>query len=192
MSRHRVAALALATATCVALAGCGVPAEASPRVIGESRLPESLHQSAATTTTVGVAREDVRLWFVRDDRLVKVTHQIEPPVDPQSVVGELTAGPSEAEQRDSLRSAIPDPEVIVDVDVQGGTATIKLDDAFEQVPTADQVLAIGQLVLTMTDLRGVGQVRFDLGGAEVAVPVPDGGTSSGPVSADDFQALVAT
>ena len=59
-----------------------------------------------------------------------------------------------------------------------GTATVELAEDFNQIPTTDQRLAIGQLVLTLTGLPGVDQVRFRLNGVDLAVPLPGGTTST--------------
>ena len=127
--------------------------------------------------------------MVGENGLVRVTHRIEPPVTPAAVLASLAAGPTDVEVGESLRSAIADPKMIVDVVVAGGTATVDLDASFDQIPATDQVLAIGQMVLTLTNQRGIGQVRFELAGAEVAVPLPDGRTVDAAVSADDHRTL---
>ncbi|MEO5898808.1 MAG: GerMN domain-containing protein [Ilumatobacteraceae bacterium] len=174
----------------VLVASCGVPTEGTPRRIAERRLPESLRPESVADSTPGPAREAVTVWLVRDGHLVAVTHEVEAPATAATTVADLAAAPTLAEQRQSLRSAIPDGQVIVSVAVSGGTATIALADSFDQILTTDQVLAIGQLVLTLTDLRGIGQVRFELDTTEIAVPLPDGRSTDGAVSADDYRSLI--
>lgn len=169
---------------------CGVPPEDSPRQIAGRRLPESLRPESVADSVPGPALEAVIVWLVRDGHLVAVTHEVEAPATAASAVAVLAAAPTVAEQRQSLRSAIPDAQVIVSVGVSAGTATLQLADSFDQILTTDQVLAIGQLVLTLTDLRGVGQVRFELDKAEIAVPLPDGRSTDSAVSADDYRTLI--
>jgi spore germination protein GerM len=184
---RRRGALAWSLALLV-LVGCGVPTDDAARRISPNRLPDALRPAGSTTTTLVVAMANVEVYFVRNGRLVPVEHEVEAPTTPTKAVAALTAGPAQDDPT-GLRSAIPDAQVIVDVDVQAGTATVELSDAFDQVQTPDQALAIGQLVLTLTHLRGVGQVRFDLGGTSVAVPLPDGKTAA-VVSADDYRELI--
>lgn len=166
-------------------------AESSPREINPNRLPAALQVDHGTTTTIGTALLPLRVWFVRDDRLVGVDHLVEAPLTAPAAVAELTRGPSDDEAA-SLRSAIPDAQVIVESNVVDGTATVDLADDFNQIPPADQVLAIGQLVLTLTGLDDVDRVRFRLNEVDIAVPLPDGTTTTAPVDADDFAALVTT
>ena len=104
----------------------------------------------------------------------------------------MLAGPSTSEQDESLRSAIPDPSAVVDVSVAGGVATVNLTAAFSEIPANDQVLAVGQLVLTLTDLRGIGRVRFVVDDVQVAVPLPNGETSEDSVSRDEYLVLTGS
>lgn len=187
--RRSIIAVALLLGLGTALAGCGVTTESSPRRISEQRLPAALRPQDQTQTSLGPSPEPVAVWLVGDDGLVRVTHRVEPPVTATAVLASLGTGPTDAETARSLRSAIPDAAMVVKVTVVAGTADVELHSSFNQIPAKDQVLAIGQIVLTLTNLRGVGQVRFELGGAEVAVPLPDGRTADAPVSADDYSSL---
>jgi spore germination protein GerM len=189
---RRVRSVVAACAVGIAgLTGCGVSAESSPRHIDDAQLPAALQVEHASTTTVGTALVPLQVWFVRDNRLVPATHQVEAPLTAAKAVADLVLGPTDSESA-SLRSAIPDPQVIVEATVLDGTATVVLAEAFNQIPTADQVLAIGQLVLTLTSLSGIDQVQFRLGQTDVAVPLPDGTTSVFPVGADDFTDLISS
>ena len=96
------------------------------------------------------------------------------------------SGPTEAEQNRSLRTAIPGAAAVVEVSVARGVATVTLTPAFSEIPAADQVLAVGQIVLTLTDQRGIGRVRFVVDDASIAVPLPSGETSGDSVSRDEF------
>ncbi len=183
----------VATLTFVALllgVSCGVPAESSPRQIPQSAIPDALKPSdtvAVATSASPVERVD--LWFVREGQLVSVRHSVPAPTDPTSVVDELLSGPTDSERSSSLRSAIPDAGAVEGVSVRAGKATVKLSTAFSEIPAADQLLAVAQLVLTLTDLRGIGLVEFTVGDAAVLVPLPHGDTSTGSVSRDDYLEL---
>jgi spore germination protein GerM len=54
----------------------------------------------------------------------------------------------------------------------------------------EQLLAVAQLVCTLTARPGVGPVSFTLEGAPVDVPTGDGSLTSGPVSRDDYADLL--
>lgn len=183
--RVRLATLC-SLAVVLAFAGCGFPTEGSPHAVEVEEQPPS---SPSTTEGDVVRTEATTVWFVRDDRLVATTRQVVAPVDAPAVLQTLAAGASTDEASDGIRSAIPDPAMLVGAEVARGTATVALAAGFADIPAGDQVLALAQIVYTLTDLRGVGRVRFQIEGSPVVVPLPGGGSTEDSVSRDDFAAL---
>lgn len=179
-----VFAMALVT---LAVAGCGFPTEDS-----SSPLPDNVPTTgdSSATTDVVVRTEEITAWFVRDGLLVELARQVPAPPDAATVVGVVADGVSQAESDRGYRSALPDPAMVDGAESARGTATVSLSSAFVDVPTGDQVLALGQLVLSITELRGVGRVRFQIDGEPVAVPLPDGTSTDDAVTRDDFAALL--
>ncbi len=196
--RSAVARLVVAAAfACTACTACGVPLEDDASPLSPDQLPDGLRPSASTIVgeqvpDTSVDQEPVDVWFVREDRLSSARHRIDPPVTPERVLAELLTGPTEAEQDRSLRSAVPDAAVVTSVSVAGGVATVGLAPEFSDIPASDQVLAVGQLVLTLTDQRGIGRVRFVVDDAQIAVPLPSGESSDQSVSRDDYISLAAS
>ena len=170
----------------VVLVGCGVPTETTARLVPNGAIPEALDPSNSTPPTSVERQRTINLWFIRDDQLVRVRHSVPASTRPDDVIDALLAGPSDVERRDSLRSAIPDAAAVRDVTFSRGDANVSLSSAFSEIPTADQLLAVSQLVLTLTDMRGVGRVNFTIDGQPVSVPLPSGGSSSDPVTRDDY------
>ena len=173
----------------VVASGCGVPIEQSAEPISADDLPVGLRPTDSTIPAEPADQEPIDIWLVRDDRLAATRHRVDPPVTPQVALAELLSGPSEAEQNRSLRSAVPDAEVVIGVEVLGGVASVDLASTFSEIPASDQVLAVGQIVLTLTDLRGIGRVRFIVDEVQIAVPLPTGDASEGSVSRDDYIVL---
>jgi spore germination protein GerM len=128
----------------------------------------------------------INLYFVSDGQLARVRHTVPASTAPARVIDALLAGPTDVERRDSLRSAIPDPAAIGQVTFSRGDAIVALSKGFSEIPAGDQLLAVGQLVLTLTDMRGVGRVSFTVDGVPTSVPLPSGGSTSVPVSRDDY------
>ena len=181
----QTAALAVALALALVAAGCGFPTEDS-----SSPLPVNVPTTGESATTDVVMRtEEIDVWFVRDGLLVPLTRQVPAPPDAATVAGTVADGVSPAEADRGYRSAVPDPAMVGGAVSARGTATVSLSPAFADVPTGDQVLALGQLVLSLTELRGVGRVRFEIDGEAVAVPLPDGTSTDDVVTRDDFVAL---
>jgi hypothetical protein len=207
---HRGAALTAGLA--VSVAACGLPGEGDLQEIDPTDLA-GLDQTTTTstttsttvapTTTVGsapiettttIASEQVILYFLAASQLVPVTRTLTRPASLQQVLLALEAGPPSGDLGVGLESLLP-RGLTNRVSEVGGVATVDLsDDVFADIADGDQRAAIAQIVLTLTERPGVGQVRFTLddGSAELQVP-KRGGELSEPgeaVSELDFETLV--
>jgi spore germination protein GerM len=179
--------------SCIAalvLGACGVPLQDEARPVPIDETPAGLRPPEAGGAPAVDERELIDLWFVRGDRLALVRRRVIAPVTAPVAIDALLAGPTDAEREQSLRSAIVDPEAVLDIALARGQATVSLSPEFSVIPASDQVLAIGQLVLTLTDQRGIGRLRFVVDGASVTVPLPNGRSREGLVSREDYLSLV--
>ncbi len=88
-----------------------------------------------------------------------------------------------------LRSALPDKDTFGRVSLASGTARVDLGRPFTSLSSSDQIVALGQLVYTLTARPGVGLVRFTLLGAPTEVPRADGSLTAARVSRDDYLAI---
>jgi hypothetical protein len=183
--RALLAALVLAAAP---VAGCGVPTEDAPRVI-EQPVPGRTPSTAPAVAASGPASE--RLYLVRDGALVAVQRRLPREPDPQHLLADLLAGPTEAEQARGLRSALAGSDVVVSVDVWGVTAYVEIPAAIEGTGRNDDVLAFGQIVCTLTSRTGIERVVFTRRGAAIGVPLPDASLSQDPLRAADYAGLIA-
>jgi spore germination protein GerM len=132
------------------------------------------------------------VWFVDGERLVPVRHQVEAPLAVESITTDLLAGPTSDETERGLRSALPDPAVVLGASASRGLATVELADAFAELSPEDQLLAVGQFVLTLTDVPGVGSVQFELAGEPIAVPLPTGESADPPAFREQFMELAGS
>ena len=174
---------------CVAIGACGFPEQRDATPLTSEDLPAGLRAEGTVASPSPADTESATVWFVSDDRLVPVRHEVAAPVSVESITEDLLLGPTEPEQERGLRSAVPDPTVVNGVILARGVAEVDLTPSFGDIAAADQLLAVGQFVLTLTDARGVGSVRFLLDGQPVVVPVPSGEASDGPVFRDQFLEL---
>ena len=153
-------------------------------------------QSVAPSPTV--TRDPVELWFAGDVGLVPVLTAVEPANSAEAVVAGLVAGPPEDEQ---LRTVAVDPltglpliSVFLDEvteSVNPGDVNIALSREFAALPPNEQVLVLGQLVLSIAG-DGLGTVAFvDQTGSPVAVPLPDGRLLDRPATVEDYSSLIA-
>ncbi len=177
--------------SCV-LVGCGVPTDDSPRTLADDDLPASLRPDGATTTTLPSAEQDiVGVYFIRGKKLVRELDALPASAPLRSVLGILQRGPSEAQAKAGDRSALAGEDLIRRADVAGSTASIDLDAAFSETPSTDQILALGQLVLTATGIPRITSVRLTVDGEPTQVPRGDGSLTGRPLTARDYRSLLA-
>jgi spore germination protein GerM len=155
-----------------------------------------------TTTTIEsepsttIANEDVTLYFISGGQLKSYPASLVKGAGPNQVMFKLQAGPTETDGLGAgLRSAVPPPSSPITVSEDGsGIATVDLPPTFyDQIPPEDQLLVIGQIVLTLTDIAGIGQVMFRQNGQPVGVNRGSGlSDPSQPLARRDYDSLTNT
>jgi hypothetical protein len=72
-----------------------------------------------------------------------------------------------------------------------GRVTVRAGTAFTALPPSEQVLLLGQVVLTLTGSMGTLEVLVvNEEGEPLAIPLPDGRLLDGPATSGDYRALV--
>jgi spore germination protein GerM len=211
--------IAVAIVGTLLVAGCGVPADSGFEAIEPEDIPFGADDTTTTTTTTTtvpdsttapstptgstslettttvVDTEPVELFFVTgssiDPRLTSITRALSRPASLIQVTAALEEGPP-PDIGAGLRSVVPDG-LVTRVTERGGIAEIELDDeVFNEVAGGDQDSLVAQLVLTLGNRPGVGQVLFTREGEPFLIRVPSRGNilSDQPVAADDFESLL--
>jgi spore germination protein GerM len=197
------------------IVSCGIPDSGSVSKIPDkdvSGLNDTLPTTSTSTTaptietTVPietapvstVAVEDVTLYFISGGLLKSY---LAPPIaknaSANQILGALQAGiTKDGSVGVGLRTAVPTADHPITVVEDGsGVATVDLPpDFYDQIPQEDQLLVIGQIVLTLTDIAGIGQVLFRQNGQPLGVNRGSGGLSSGtePLARRDYDSLLNT
>jgi hypothetical protein len=148
--------------------------------------------SGLQTTTTQVQTEQVRLYFIASGQLVQVTNALPAPASLAQIMAALQDGPPEGQLGKGLRSAVP-PATGPDSEIRAtnnnaGVAVVELPKGFfDSIAVPDQRLVIAQIVLTLTDSRGIGQVQFNR-----TVPLPSGEPAPDGtlLTKADFQSLL--
>jgi len=199
------------------LVACGIPDSGSVSRIQDKdlrQLGDTIPTTAAstvppttiepTTTTIAIdpsttiATEEVTLYFIAGSQLKGYPRLLAKPATTNQVLTALQEGPPTGDAGVGIRSAIPlrgAASLNVTPDDGSGVATIELPAGFfEQIPPEDQLLAIGQIVLTVTEVGGIGQVLFTQEGQPMGVPRKGGGFSDGnePLARRDYEELLNT
>ena len=133
------------------------------------------------------------VFWVDGDRIVPEATgdscDVPPDVLVEALLGALAAGPSDDARADGRSSAIP-PDAGLDlIRIEGSSADVDIEPmtslSAERLP-----VAVGQVVLTATSTGAIQSVRLVSHGESVQVPLPGGALTVGPVTAEDYAALL--
>lgn len=181
------------TSTVVALVvavSCGVPIEDHAQATPAEALPYGLGEpDSGTAADTDPGSGNGVVFLVADDRLRPVVRTVEPATDLNVLVAALTDAPSEREAASGLRRALPSRDLLGEVSRSANLATIELEPDFDELPPEEQILALAQLVYTLTELDLIDRVRFARDGEPLAIPTADGSLVERPVTRYDYRSL---
>jgi hypothetical protein len=197
MRRPRIllAGLVLAAVVAGAATGCGIPTEEDATLARAEDVPFDLLAEVPETTTStitapnGASMTGATIFLVQGERLAPVERDIPAPPSGEGVIEALERGPTRSEAALGLRSALVGADVMRSIGVSGGIASVDLGTGFTDIVGRDQIMALAQIVSTVTGLPGVGRVAFTLEGVPVGVPRGDGAVTTESVSRDDYALL---
>lgn len=138
--------------------------------------PTTIEPTTTTTpaiTTTTIATEEITLYFISGGVLVPFTRVLRKGATASEVLGALQEGPPSGDIAVNLRTAVPTQDTAeLTVSEDGsGVATVDMPANFyDTIKQEDQGFAIGQIVLTLTEVGRIGQVRFTQGGVSIGVP----------------------
>lgn len=167
----------------VALTGCGISAQDAPTSVATSSVP-----GQTRVEPVEPGELVLPVYFVRGSRLEPVQRRATDR-SAQTALGLLEHGPNGSEVTSGLRTALaPQSLTIASLDGTPGVAVIAATRVLAGVSGSNQLLAVAQLVWTVTELPGIDRVRVTLDGAPVEVPT-DRGLSGDAVSRRDYMSV---
>lgn len=196
----RLAALAALVVLALVAGGCGVGADGGAKAIPDDQVPFHLLTKAppSTTTTTVPAAVPVTVYFEAGasqaltpaQRAVGVQNTV------RTVVHALLAGPTTVERSAGVRTALSQNVQLLKAKPEhpGATATpvITLDfnQAFGAISGTQQVVAVAQIVYTVTAYMGAGYgVQFEIEGVPTDVPTSTGAQVTGPVKRTTYASL---
>lgn len=175
--------LVLLVGLALALAGCGIGPESRPQPIA---VPTDTGAPAPDAERGGP--REITVYFVQKERLVAVERHVED-VSMANRLGLLLAGPLSTEASQGVTTSVP-PESLrpVVVDTTSGVAYVEATRAFTEVAGASQLLAVAQVVWTVTEQPRADRVSITVDGEALEVPT-DTGLSRVPVSRDQYRSV---
>ena len=195
--RRMLGTAAMLCALSILGAGCGVPETNTPQLVPTNQLPDSLVDDVRTSPLQPSRDQTVTLFFLRDRRLVRSLQVMTVPSLTraedlaQDVIDKLVAGPSASQRKAGFQSLVARvastdsrTPIVINL-VTDGTVRVDLGRTrLNDLPAEDQILALAQIVFTLTSLSGIGRVEFLSDTKEIIVL-----TGQGPRTGEVFASL---
>ena len=176
----------------IILAGCTlVPTAKSPVIISPKTVPFGLLGKTIPGTNNGRVRFITQPVYIVDatGHLTASSRIVPTPPTLASVLRELVIGPTDIETATGYTSALPSNLVILQAQVKKGIGYIALADPLSTLPVRQQVLALGQLVLTSSDVGATQGIEITVAGVGEPSLLPNGDTAT-VITAGDYQSLL--
>ena len=181
--------LVAAAAAMLVAAGCGLPVGDPPTRIDPSTVPFHLLDPRSTAAPENPVGPTAHIYLVDKDRLTQVRRHVGGANVIQGAVRTLLLGPTAPEVSDGLRTAIPAETRLISLDVFNSVATVDLTKEFGALGGSDQVLAVAQIVFTLTESPRIHAVEFAVADQLVAVPDGRGSVGTGLRTRADYRSL---
>lgn len=189
MTERRRAGFPAAAAALMLLAtGCSAGGPSGVQHVDPEDVPFGL-LSTSPTSAVEPRGPRATIYLVRDDHLARTSASVASSNQPADAVRVLLTGPSTSQTAAGLSTAIPSQTRLISLDVSGTVGTIDLNNAFGDVGGGQQILAVAQLVYTLTASPDITAVRFAIEGKLTEVPDGSGSLADTPRSRSDYQQL---
>ena len=195
--RARWSTIGLATVAVMALAGCGISAQATPEDINATKVNVDLSEGTAAPAVAGIGGPKV--YFLGPDRKsgVEVLREAGRNVtanDANALLAALLEGLTQAERDKGWLTWIPgDTRLVAVPSLQtDGTLVVDLNRAFFGVQSDSQRKAVAQIVYTATGIDGVKGVRILIDGQRTPLPIRDGRLSDQLLDRNDYRDLDPT
>jgi hypothetical protein len=168
----------------IGMYGCTLGPQDHPVAIDTATSP-----APGPTSPPGTAQaQQLSVFLVRDGQLVEVKRGGGEASDQLSAaLAALVRPPSKVERAAGLRTALPARTTQIAWRAEDSTIVVTLPPEFGGLTTAEQVMAIAQLVYTATQNSDAERVGFSLGEGHIEVPVGDGRLVARPVTRQDYQ-----
>lgn len=188
--RH-VAMVAFAAVVLAACSGIGGLADAGSAPARPTSTPTSEPVAIVERPEYAASRQ-VSIYLTRGEMLKKVNRSVpDTPRIGAEAMKALLAGPTPAEARTGLGTAIPKSARFRDLRIDGGVALVDLSSEFESGGgTLGLTLRLAQVTCTLDQFPGVEGVRFALDGRQISVFSGNGMVLSRPVSCASYRAYL--
>ena len=109
---------------------------------------------------------------------------------PAGVLRALLEGPNSSELDNQLRTALPTDTRLLGTEMLGDVLLVDVSNELRQLSGEVLIDAVGQIVLTATELRGINGVRISIEGSAQQWPAGSGELQSEALTRFDYPGLV--
>ena len=188
-------ALVLALALAVG-SSCSFGAESSPRPIPDRQRGTLSIAFGSPLSLDGQARVFLPRTDIGDGRrlgsVARLIEETEEEAFLTALIQTLFSGPSADERADGFGTAIPGDLRVLDVVPGANRVTLDISGPLTELPTDDLIVALAQIVYTMSEGFFIRDVTIRIDGADVAWPRADGSRTSNPLTVFDYPTAAIT
>jgi hypothetical protein len=174
------------------LSGCTlVPTSSSPELVTRHRIPFGLLSSSIPGTNNGHVHFITQPIYIVDatGHLAASSRIVPSPPVLATVLRQLILGPTQIESFAGYTSALPKSLILLSASIKAGLGYIDLATPTSELNRTQEILAIGQLVLTSRDVGASKGIEITVGGRVQRSLLPNGKRSP-IVSPSDYQSLL--
>lgn len=174
--------LRMVGALCLLMSGCALEPQAQPEPVQAS------HAAPVTPPPRSVGSQTVRVYLIQGDRLTAVRRSVQQRSFDDALEA-LVAGPTRDEVLVGKRTAIA-PQMFTGAasETSSEVAVVEAPEEFSAISGETQLLAVAQLVWTVTEVPGIRRVRLSVNGSRVEMPT-DRGLVRHPVGRSAFASV---
>jgi len=186
-----VAAAALGIVACSSSPHSSAPPASAPSTTATATAGTATTAVPLTTTAAPAATMDVRVYFMRGDKL-DVAHRAVAPTQQVATAAmqALLAGPTADEAAAGLGTAVPTGTRLLGISIAGGGATVDLTGAFAGGGGSLSMMArLAQVTFTLTQFPTVERVAFHLDGKPVTAFGGEGIMLDHPATRATFESV---
>jgi spore germination protein GerM len=132
------------------------------------------------------------MYLIRGEGLVSRGRVVDEDASLDQILELLVEGPTSNETELGFRSGLTNrPDIVLGTRIDGDLALITLGDELDTLSGDEQILILGQIVLTSLTVPGIAAVQFLRSNEPLNVIAPNGNSLSGPIIRSDFSPLLS-
>ena len=186
MNRLRHFSLAL-----VLLASCGLSGNSSVELLDEANYSVSISSPPSTNPPPNQLQESVVIYLISGSGLRTQSLIVPSPITAEAVITALNGPFDENVKARGLRTGFYESsDLITNVSTVGSVATIDLSESFNELPGDEQLLILGQIVLSIIANTDITSINFTSNNIAIKIPNANGKLIQGSATRADFVDLV--